>query len=60
MINTDKPTTSLVNTARADFAETWEAILTTWNTETRTWIDVSSLIDNTSKPATSITNIAKP
>lgn len=60
MINADKPTTTLANTTKVSFAETWGAIQTTWATETRTWADCASLIDNTSKPSTSITNVSKP
>lgn len=60
MINTDKPTTTLSNQAKPNFAELWSTILTTWASETRTWMDTSSLFDNVSKPTTSITNIAKP
>ncbi len=60
LTNTPKPTTSLTNTLRVAFAELWSTILTTWNSETRTWDETSSLIDNTLKPSTSITNTAKP
>ena len=58
--NTSKPTTSLTNSARPNFAELWSTILTTWASETRTWADVVSLFDNISRPSTSITNVAKP
>ncbi len=60
MINVSKPTTTLTNATKVSFAETWGAIQTTWATETRTWADCISLIDNTSKPSTTITNQAKP
>lgn len=59
-VNTSKPTTSLINITRVSFAELWSTITTTWASETRTWLDMSSLIDNISKPTTSFTNIAKP
>jgi hypothetical protein len=58
--NTSKPSTTLTNSARPSFAETWATIATTWASETRTWQEVETLIDNTSKPTTSITNVAKP
>ncbi len=58
--NISKPTTALVNTDKVSIGETWNSILTTWATETRTWDDMASLIDNISKSSSSITNIAKP
>lgn len=60
MENTSKPTTSITNITKVSFAELWSTITTTWASETRTWLDMSSLIDNNSKPTTSITNISKP
>lgn len=60
IINTTKPTTSLINTLKVSFAELWSTITTTWASETRTWLDTGSLIDNRSKPSNSLTNIAKP
>ncbi len=58
--NVSKPTTSLTNTTKVSFGELWSTITTTWAAETRTWLDMISLIDNSSKPSTSITNSAKP
>jgi hypothetical protein len=58
--NTAKPTTSIANIAKVSFAELWSTITTTWASETRTWADCISLIDNTTKVSASITNIAKP
>jgi hypothetical protein len=60
MINVSKPTTTLTNVTKVSFAELWSTITTTWATETRTWAECISLIDNTSKPSTTITNQAKP
>ena len=60
MINTPKPSTSLVNTSKVSFAELWSTITTTWASETRTWADTGSLFDNTAKVTSSMTNIAKP
>ncbi len=60
LTNIAKPTTSLTNATKVSFAELWSTITTTWASETRTWAEVISLIDNTSKPSTSITNVAKP
>jgi len=58
--NTAKPTTTLANTTKVSFAELWSTITSTWATETRTWLDCGSLIDNTSKVSSSLTNTAKP
>ena len=58
--NTSKPTTSLTNVTKVSFGETWGTIATTWAAETRTWLDMISLIDNRSKPSNTLTNIAKP
>lgn len=50
----------LTNEAKVSSGETWGTILTTWGTETQTWQGVSQLIDNTTKPSSSMTNFAKP
>lgn len=60
LVNTSKPTTSLVNTTKVLNYETWDSNTTTWDTETRTWDEMGTLIDNTSKPTTTMTNVAKP
>ncbi len=60
LVNISKPSTSLTNVARVNFAELWSTITTTWASETRTWQDCASLFTATSKPSTSLTNIAKP
>lgn len=60
MINTDKPTTSLVNSAKVSQGETWATVTTTWASETRTWLAISQLIGNIIKVSSSITNVAKP
>ena len=51
---------AFINTDKASVGETWGTIETTWATETRTWLEVSQLIDNSNKPSTTITNTAKP
>lgn len=58
--NISKPIPSLTNTTKVSSAELWSTITTTWASETRTWAETISLLDNVSKPSTSITNIAKP
>ena len=50
MINQDKGSQGL----------TWATIQTTWATEPKTWLGVSQIIDNNSKPVTSISNQSKP
>lgn len=60
LTNTSKPTTSLTNTTKASGAELWSTITTTYASETRSWLDMVSLIDNSSKPSTTITNGSKP
>lgn len=60
MNNTSKPSTSVVNTTKVSFAELWSTILTTWASETRTWDETGSLIDNTTRATSSMTNVAKP
>ena len=50
--NISKPSTSLTNTARASVSELWSTILTTWASETRTWADCASIIDNITKGVT--------
>ena len=49
MNNTAKPSTTLGNTTRTNAAELWSTITTTWASETRTWLDCGSLMDNTAK-----------
>lgn len=58
--NVSKPSTSLTNTDKISGAETWESIQTTWDSETRTWIECVSLFDNITKVTASITNTNKP
>ena len=60
LVNVAKPTTTYTNATRPSFAELWSTITTTWASETRTWDDCISLIDNTSKPTTTLTNVTRP
>jgi len=50
----------MTNASKVSIGETWDSITSSWDTETRTWLQISQLIGNTSKPSTSITNQAKP
>lgn len=40
--------TPVTNTSKVSFAELWSTITTTWASETRTWLDCASIIENTS------------
>mgnify|MGYP001122038765 CR=1 FL=1 len=53
-------TAGMTNSSKVSIGETWGTIATTWATETQTWLGASQLIDNTTKPTTSITNESKP
>ena len=59
MINQDKPTPSVSNSAKISIGETWDTIDTTWDTEIRTWDEVSKLIDNTSRPTIEVVCLAQ-
>lgn len=60
MINTTKPTSSVTNTDRINTGEVWNTDLNTWATESRTWDATASLISNTARVSSSMTNIARP
>jgi len=60
MINQDKPSTSLVNTDRIQIGETWASIPTTWASEVRQWQELQSLITNSTRISSSMTNAVKP
>lgn len=50
--NQSKPTTSLTNSDKVSFAVTWDTWDTAWEDETRTWDELGSIIENTSRGAT--------
>jgi len=58
--NETKPTTSLTNSTRINIGETWGSDLNQWQNESRTWDATISIIVNSSKQSSSITNLAKP
>ena len=58
--NVPKPSTSINNTLKVSIGETWGTILTTWATETRTWQQVSQLINNAARTTSTISNQPKP
>ena len=43
----DRQFTPVTNTSKVSFAELWSTITTTWANETRTWLDMGSLMENT-------------
>ncbi len=49
LINQSKPTTSLSNSNKVSFGETWATVTTTWASETRSWLAISQLFTNTTK-----------
>lgn len=60
IIGTTSALSGITNIIRPEQGETWGTISTTWGTETGTWLSVSQLISNTTKPTSSMINIAKP
>ena len=60
ILNQSKPSSSMTNAAKIATGETWDSILTTWASETQTWADTASFVDNVSRATSSITNVAKP
>lgn len=52
LTNVSKPSTSFTNADKVSSAELWSTITTTWASETRTWLDCVSLMDNVSKGTT--------
>lgn len=57
--NISKPTTTLSNTTKVDIGETWDSSILDWDTEVRSWDDLASIISNTAKVSSSLTNSAK-
>lgn len=51
---------SFLNIIRPNQGETWGTIATTWASETRSWLAVSQLFQNRSKPTTAFTNVTRP
>ena len=58
--NQAKPTSSIANSDKVNIGETWATITTTWATETRAWYEFASIISNSTKVSSSLTNVAKP
>lgn len=54
LTNQSKPVTSVTNATKVSFAELWSTITTTWASETRTWADCVSLIDNATRAQLSL------
>jgi len=66
MINESKPNVGalglggMVNQTKASIGETWGSVTSTFSLETRTWLQVSQLLENNTKPSTTLTNESKP
>jgi len=60
IVNQSKISSSIANATKIDIGESWSSITTTYASETRTWADMASLIDNVSRVTSSISNVAKP
>lgn len=60
LTNVSKPTTTLANTTKINIGETWDSILSTWATESRTWDMMASIISNATRISSSMTNVVRP
>lgn len=58
--NQSKPSSSMANQTKINIGETWASDLNTWANELRTWGATISIISNTTRVSSSMTNIAKP
>lgn len=50
----------MTNSAKSSIGTTWATWITSWNDETRTWDELSQLIENNARTSSSITNFNKP
>lgn len=55
-----KPSSTIATATAPGEGITWDANLNTWAAETRTWDDTKIVINNQTKPSSSITTQAKP
>lgn len=53
-------TGGMTNIIRPSQGETWGTVASTWATEDETWLGISQLIDNITKPSSTMTNLSKP
>lgn len=60
LTNTSKPTSSLSNTSKVSFGETWGTITPSYASETRSWALTASLFRNVLKPETLINSFSSP
>lgn len=58
--NTSKPTTSLTNSSKVLNYETFDTLTTTFDTETRTFDEMGTIMSNTARVSSPITNTSKP
>lgn len=57
--NTTKPSSSMTNSTRINIGETWDSNVSSWDTETRSWDEMASIITNSTRVSSSMTNIPK-
>lgn len=50
----------MTNTSKTNIGETWGTDLNTWALELRTWAATISIINNSAKVSSLMTNTAKP
>lgn len=62
LVNTSKPSApSFTNITKVSDSVTWDTWVVAWQSETRTWDELISTMDNTARASSSgITNLAKP
>jgi len=58
--NITKPTTSYTNVTKASHGEIWSTASNIWSAESRTWGAMASLLTNSSKQSSTLTNTVKP
>jgi len=58
--NVSKPSSSISNATKINIGLTWDADTLQWQNESRTWDATVSVIDNTARVTSSITNSSKP
>lgn len=50
----------MANQTKINIGETWGTDLLQWQNESRTWAGTASIISNSARVSSSMTNIAKP
>jgi len=60
IVNQSKPSSSITNIVQPNRGTSWDDNLTAWQNENRSWDETGEIMDNVSRPSSSITNQAKP